>query len=56
MSKNTFRTIALIILLILSIRNIAQVNSDLDIKVEDILDQMPKKNLVLLDKVLNELI
>ncbi|MBI1932402.1 MAG: DUF1080 domain-containing protein [Ignavibacteriales bacterium] len=56
MSKNTFRTIALIILLILSIRNIAQVNSDHDIKVEDILDQMPKKNLVLLDKVLNELI
>lgn len=56
MKKNIFHIIPILLLIVFSIGSQAQDNRTLDTKVADILAQMPTKDLVQRDKILNELI
>ncbi len=56
MKKNIFHLIAILLLTVFSTGSFAQDNRTLETKVADILAQMPTKDLVHRDRVINELI
>ncbi len=56
MKKYKFQIITILLLTVFSIGSFAQDNRTLDTKVADILAQMPTKNLVHRDRVINEVI
>ncbi len=56
MKKYIFKYIAVLVLLVLAAASFAQDNRTLDTKVADLLAQMPTKDLVHRDRVINELI
>ncbi|MCB9208605.1 MAG: DUF1080 domain-containing protein [Ignavibacteriales bacterium] len=56
MNNKLLQIITILLIILISIENFAQDNTTLDEKVDDILAQMPTKNLNHLDKVMNDLI